>query len=298
MKAVLVLILLTVALASGGASLHAQEPGDSPELLLRKFGRPEMSRSTGNREFWFYGDGARVVFEEGKLIEFVPSVGKPMPVKRKVARAAPPPAPEPVQEVKPAPQPALPKPPPPPPPPAPPVAKPKEEPKPEAIAVGPLQIRTLPIGIAALLGYGALVLVLHQRFRADDHKAGATALSALFAITLVVGLASLAWVRRGIGPLELLGATVLIAAFARAWKGSALAFGTYVVLQAVTAAFFVLGAIYLQSWLMAVPALGAIASVAILYSRPVGGFLDRFKVEAEVEVEVAPPPTPLDVSKQ
>jgi hypothetical protein len=35
--------------------------------------------------------------------------------------------------------------------------------------------------------------------------------------------------------------------------------------------------------------------VAILYSRPVGGFLDRFKVE--IEDVAASQPAPLDVSK-
>lgn len=293
MKALFAVILLVLAVPCSTGVVRAQEPGDSPSLLLAKFGRPEMSRTSGNRELWFYGDGARVVFEDGKLVEFVPSVSKPLPVKRKVARVAAPeptPPPAPVQQVKPTPPPVAVKPPPPPAP----AAKPKDEPKPESIALGPLQIRTLPIMIAAALAYGALVLVLHQRFNAADHKAGAVALAGFFGVTIVAGVISLASVRHGIGPLELLGVVILVASFASVWKGSSLAFGTYVVLQAITAAFFVLGAIYLQSWLMVVPALGAATSVAILYSKPVGGFLDRYKVVEEPLP--TPQPEPADVT--
>ncbi len=275
MKTLLTLLLPLLAFSLGAASVRAQEVGDTKEIIEARYGSPEISRSWGNRVTWSYGDGARFEFEDGRLIEFVPGkiIRKAVPSSSATdpepARVVPPPT----SQGKPAIQNDSP----------PAEGSPKR--KPETITVGNREIRTFPIAMAVATVYGFLFLGLSQ-FPANRRTIGAVALALLFSIALLGNLIGLARAHGAVGLPEAIGLLIWATLFVGLCRGSSAAFGIYVILQTLGACVFALVALHLRSWLVLVPALGAAGSVAILFSPPVGGFLDRHRVA------VTPPPLP------
>ncbi len=234
---------------------RAQEIGDSTETVRFRHGTPSMERVSGTREIWLYGDGAKVAFEGGKVVEYVPapavSPKKTLPKARAAERSrriektgtdrgqAP------------------------------------EETEPETITVGDREIRTAPIALSVMLFYGLLFLGLNQ-FSAERRWLGALALALAFGISFLQSV-SLAVAASGgaVRGTQLIRLLLTIGLMVGIWRGSSRAFGTFVVLSLLGATIGAIMAFSVKSWILLTPPLVIAGTVAVLFSKPVGGFLDR-----------------------
>ncbi len=139
--------------------------------------------------------------------------------------------------------------------------------------------------MAVAIFYGFVFFALNQ-FPANRRTIGAVAIALLFSLALLGNLIILARAHEEIGIPEVVGLLIWVSLFVGLCRGSSSAFGIYVILQTLGACVFALFALHLRSWLVLIPALSAAGSVSILFSPPVGGFLDRHRVA------VIPPPLP------
>jgi hypothetical protein len=247
-----ILSLLSLLLPATAA---AQEIGDSTETVRFRHGTPSMERVSGTREIWLYGDGAKVAFEGGKVVEYVPapavSPKKTLPKARASDRSRR------IEKT------------------ATDRGQAPEETEPETITIGDREIRTAPIALSVMLFYGLFFLGLNQ-FSAERRWLGAIALALAFGISffqsIFLAVAASGGDVRG---TQLIRLILTIGLMVGIWRGSSRAFGTFVVLSLLGATIGGIMAFSAKSWFLLTPPLVIAGTVAILLSKPVGGFLDR-----------------------
>lgn len=237
------------------AIVYAQEIGDSTETVRYRLGTPSMERASGTREIWLYGDGAKVAFEGGKVVEYVPAPivtsPKALPKSRPTERQKR--IDKTVSDRAQAP----------------------EESEPETITIGDREIRTAPIALSVMLFYGLFFLGLNQ-FSAERRWLGAIALALAFGISFLQSI-SLAIAASGgaVRGTQVIRLILTIGLMVGIWRGSSRAFGAFVVLSLLGATIGAVMAFSAKSWIFLTPTIVIAGTVAILLSKPVGGFLDR-----------------------